>query len=57
MTHSIVTKMAAVIVAVVMNGVVLGGVSYLFDAQAHRSPEAAKLEQTVSAERAALGIV
>jgi len=41
MGQSIASKLAAVAIAVVMNGVVLGGICYLFDLQAYAAPTSA----------------
>jgi|HubBroStandDraft_5_1064220.scaffolds.fasta_scaffold1147347_1 hypothetical protein len=38
MSHNIASKLAAVAIAVVMNGIVLGGICYLFDSPAYAAP-------------------
>jgi hypothetical protein len=42
MSKNIATKLAAVAIAVVMNGIVLGGVCYLFDSHAYAAPTSAQ---------------
>jgi len=41
MSQNIAPKLAAVAIAVVMNGVVLGGICYLFDSQSFAAPTSA----------------
>jgi hypothetical protein len=42
MSNNIASKLAAVAIAVVMNGIVLGGVGYLFDSHAYAAPTSAQ---------------
>ena len=42
MSKNIASKLAAVAIAMVMNGIVLAGVSYLFDSHAYAAPTSAQ---------------
>ena len=55
MNHNIASKLAAVAFAVVMNGVILGGVCYLFAAHSYAASTSAQCQ--CEATRAALTIV
>jgi hypothetical protein len=44
MSQNIASKLAAVAIAIVMNGIVLGGVCYLFDSRANAAPASAQCQ-------------
>ena len=44
MSQNIASKLAAVVIAVVMNVIILGGVCYLFDSPAYAAPASAQLQ-------------
>ena len=48
MGKTIASKIAAVAIAVVMNGIVLGGVCYLFDLHAYAAPTSAHCESNAT---------
>jgi hypothetical protein len=50
MSHNIASKIGAVAIAVVMNGVVLGGVSYLFASHTQATPTSAQCQSDDATE-------
>jgi hypothetical protein len=44
MSQNIASKLAAAAIAVVMNGIVLGGICYLFDSPAYAAPASAHFQ-------------
>jgi hypothetical protein len=44
MSQNIASKLAAVVIAVVMNVIILGGVCYLFESPAYAAPASAHLQ-------------
>ena len=48
MGHTIASKLAAVAIAVVMNGIVLGGICYLFDLHAYAAPTSADCQSNAT---------
>ena len=44
MSHNIASKLAAVVITVVMNAILIGGVSYLFDSHAYAAPTSARIQ-------------
>ena len=48
MSHHIASKLAAVAFAVVMNGIVLGGIYFLFDSRTYAEPTSAQCQSAVA---------
>jgi len=52
MSQNIASKIAVVAIAVVMNGIVLGGICYLYDSHAYAAPTSAHCQSSTTHLRA-----